>query len=94
MAARPPAPGSAAAGAPEVPRLTMEHIGRIIPRVLRALAWWIEYHHGGKRYSESAGRTGRVALRALAIRRAEIAQGKSRTDTTRRSRRLDGSAPE
>lgn len=55
----------------------------------RGNRWWIEYEHEGKRYRESAGRTKRVAEQALAVRRAEIAQGKFNIQAVKRSPTLD-----
>ncbi len=55
----------------------------------RGNRWWIEYQREGTRYRESAGRTKRVAEQALAVRRAEVAQGKFQIEATRRSPRVE-----
>ena len=56
-----------------------------MPLYKRGHRWWIKYKHDGKTYRESVGRTKRLAEQALAIRRAEIAQGKFNIQSVKRS---------
>jgi len=65
-----------------------------MPTYKRGNRWWIKYKHEGRTYRESVGRTKRLAEQALAVRRAEIAQGKFNIQAVKRSPTLDEFAKE